>query len=40
MLSAKLETTINDRGRVLKAPDLASIFDNNPEFTGTNVRYD
>ncbi len=30
MLSAKLETTINDRGRVLKAPDLASIFDNNP----------
>lgn len=31
MLSAKLETIINDRGRVLKAPDFASIFDNNPE---------
>ncbi|MDP7336795.1 MAG: DUF6263 family protein [Candidatus Marinimicrobia bacterium] len=31
MLSAKLETTFNDRGSVLKAPDFASIFDNNPD---------
>jgi hypothetical protein len=31
MLSVKIENTFNDRGRVLKAPDFASIFDNNPD---------